>query len=54
MAGTFDNSAIGDWWSSSATGATTASGRYLLTGNRGVFRSSNNTAYGFSVRCLKD
>ena len=44
----------GYWWSSSATGATTASFRYLFTGDRGVYRSSLNKAYGFSVRCLKD
>ena len=44
----------GRWWSSSATGATTASIRYLPTGGRGVYRGSNNKADGFSVRCLKD
>ena len=46
----------GYWWSSSATGATTASHRYLYNSihNRGVYRSSHNKAYGFSVRCLKD
>jgi uncharacterized protein (TIGR02145 family) len=53
--GTFNNRASnGNWWSSSATGATTASNRKLNTGNRGVNRNSNNTANGFSVRCLKD
>jgi uncharacterized protein (TIGR02145 family) len=52
--GTFNNRASnGNWWSSSATGATTASNRNLNTGNRGVNRNSNNTANGFSVRCLK-
>jgi uncharacterized protein (TIGR02145 family) len=44
----------GDWWSSSATGASTASLRFLLTGRRGVYRDSNLTADGRSVRCLKD
>ncbi len=44
----------GDWWSSSATGATAASGRVLGTGVRGVYRFSSDKAYGFSVRCLKD
>jgi uncharacterized protein (TIGR02145 family) len=44
----------GYWWSSSATGATTAIYRYLYTGYRGVFRVSSSKAYGFSVRCLKD
>jgi uncharacterized protein (TIGR02145 family) len=44
----------GYWCSSSATGATTASSRHLLTGGRGVGRFINNKAIGFSVRCLKD
>jgi uncharacterized protein (TIGR02145 family) len=44
----------GYWWSSSATGATTASYRNLGTGGRGVSRFSLNKAFGFSVRCLKD
>jgi uncharacterized protein (TIGR02145 family) len=53
--GTFDNrTSLGYWWSSSATGATTASFRNLFTGNRGVARYSNSKAHGFSVRCLKD
>ena len=47
-------SSSGYWWSSSATGATTASLRGLTTGYRGVGRNGNNKAYGFSVRCLKD
>ena len=42
------------WWSSSATGATTAIGRELVTGIPGVFRYSSNKANGFSARCLKD
>jgi uncharacterized protein (TIGR02145 family) len=53
--GTFTNrSSLGYWWSSSATGTTTASYRHLYTGVRGVARVSSNKAYGFSVRCLKD
>ncbi|GAF68314.1 unnamed protein product, partial [marine sediment metagenome] len=53
--GSFDNrTSIGLWWSSSATGATTASNRSLRTGPRGVHRTSDNEAFGFSVRCLKD
>jgi uncharacterized protein (TIGR02145 family) len=52
--GTFsDRTSVGDWWSSSATGAN-ASSRFLATGGRGVYRGSYNKAYGFSVRCLKD
>jgi uncharacterized protein (TIGR02145 family) len=50
--GTFANrTSIGYWWSSSATGATL---RALNTGGRGVYRASASTAFGFSVRCLKD
>ena len=41
-------------WSSSAVSATTASGRRLDTGDRGVYRYSFPKAHGFSVRCLKD
>ena len=53
--GTFNNRGNnGNWWSSSATGSTTAINRNLNTGNRGVNRNSNNKANGFSVRCLKD
>ena len=53
--GTFyDRASRGSWWSSSATGATTAIYRYVATGYRGVYRNSYNKAYGFSVRCLKD
>lgn len=53
--GTFDGRASGGyWWSSSATGATTAIFRVVYTGYRGVLRSSSLKAYGFSVRCLKD
>jgi len=52
--GPFDTrTSIGYWWSSSAIGAD-ASVRYLGTGNRGVVRTSNPKALGFSVRCLKD
>ena len=53
--GTFGNRGTsGSWWSSSATGATTAINRNLSTGNRGVYRYSNRKASGLSVRCLKD
>ena len=53
--GTFnDRASVGHWWSSSATGATTAIARYVRTGDRGVNRSSRAKANGFSVRCLKD
>ncbi len=53
--GTFNNRTTNaNWWSSSATGATTAINRELNTGNRGVNRNSNNKANGFSARCLKD
>ena len=53
--GTFSNrTSSGLWWSSSATGASSASFRYLYSGSRGVYRFSFNKAYGFSVRCLKD
>ena len=53
--GTFvKRSSLGGWWSSSATGAATASGRNLNTGYRGVARGSGNKAFGLSVRCLKD
>jgi uncharacterized protein (TIGR02145 family) len=50
----FSRTSIGYWWSSSATGATSASRRLLNTGRRGVHRFSVNKAGGFSVRCLKD
>jgi uncharacterized protein (TIGR02145 family) len=53
--GAYENrTSHGYWWSSSATGATTASRRLLYTGNRGVNRNSNDKVNGFSVRCLKD
>jgi uncharacterized protein (TIGR02145 family) len=54
--GTFLNrTSSSDWWSSSASGATTASLRYLYTGYRGVGRSSSVIkASGCPVRCLKD
>ena len=53
--GTFNNrTSNGNWWSSSATGATTARDRGLYTGFRGAGRGSLNKALGFSVRCLKD
>ena len=53
--GTFiDRTFNGLWWSSSATGATTASARNLYAGSRGVNRNCLSKAYGFSVRCLKD
>ena len=53
--GTFGHrSSGGVWWSSSATGATTAGSRSLDTGTRGVRRLSDPKAFGFSVRCLKD
>jgi uncharacterized protein (TIGR02145 family) len=53
--GTFINRAsYGSWWSSSATGATSAIARTLVTGFRGVFRFSDVKAIGLSVRCLKD
>ncbi len=53
--GTFSTrSSLGGWWSSSATGTTTASYRGLYAGYRGVDRVSLNKAYGFSVRCLQD
>ena len=42
------------YWTSSATGTTTAINRGMSSGLRGVPRDSNNKAYGFSVRCLKD
>lgn len=53
--GTFlSRTSYGYWWSSSATGASTAISRDLNTGFRGVSRYSLNKAFGFSVRCLKD
>jgi uncharacterized protein (TIGR02145 family) len=53
--GTFISRASYDiWGSSSATGATAVILRYLNTGLRGVVRSNNFKALGFSVRCLKD
>lgn len=53
--GTYINrSSDGYWWSSSATGAATASFRHLGTGLRGLYRNSSNKTTGFSVRCLKD
>jgi uncharacterized protein (TIGR02145 family) len=53
--GTFSSRAFyGNWWSSSATGATTAIYRSLYPGDRGVSRVSIVKAFGFSVRCLKD
>ena len=42
------------WWSSSAASATTAFDRELNTSFTGVYRNTNNKAYSFSVRCLKD
>jgi uncharacterized protein (TIGR02145 family) len=53
--GSFNNrTANGNWWSSSASGASNAFNRELNTGNAGVNRNANNKAYGFSVRCIKD
>jgi uncharacterized protein (TIGR02145 family) len=53
--GTFSGrSSLGYWWSSSASGATTAIGRVLGAGARGASRGSHLKAFGFSVRCLKD
>jgi uncharacterized protein (TIGR02145 family) len=53
--GSFNNrTSDGFWWSSSASGATTAIVRVLNSGYRGAYRNSFNNAYGFSVRCLKD
>jgi uncharacterized protein (TIGR02145 family) len=53
--GTFGNrGANGGWWSSSETSATSAQYRDLGSGQTGVYRNSNNKAYGVSVRCLKD
>jgi len=52
--GVFDARASdGHWWSSTA-GSTSAFGRVLRDGNRGVMRYSGSKAIGFSVRCLKD
>jgi uncharacterized protein (TIGR02145 family) len=41
-------------WSSSEASATNAWGRYLHSSQAGVLRRSDNNAFGFSVRCLKD
>jgi uncharacterized protein (TIGR02145 family) len=53
--GTFSfRGTYGFWWSSSETSASNAHFRHLHSSQAGVFRSSYNKAYGFSVRCLKD
>jgi len=44
----------GYWWSSSEYSGTFAWRRDLNCGNDQVFRSSNDKAFGFSVRCLKN
>jgi uncharacterized protein (TIGR02145 family) len=43
----------GVWWSSSPFG-TYAWFRYLSSGNSNVYRDSDLTRYGFSVRCVRD
>ena len=44
----------GFWWSSSEVSTTGTQRRFLASSEAGVFRSSINKAFGFSVRCLKD
>ena len=46
--------ADGYWWSSSETSASNAFDRALSSSQTGVSRYSDNKAFGFSVRCLKD
>jgi uncharacterized protein (TIGR02145 family) len=48
-----DLGSYGYWWSSSPDGAN-AWLRYLLSGYSGVNRTSFNSRYGFSVRCVRD
>jgi len=53
--GTFNlRGSNGSWWTSSETSATSARSRHLDSNQLGVNRSSNDKAFGFSVRCLKD
>lgn len=52
--GAFDGAGyLGGWWSSTESGSL-AYYRYLYYNAAGVYRSSNNKSYGFSVRCLRD
>jgi uncharacterized protein (TIGR02145 family) len=50
----FYEGSSGNWWSSSASGADFAWGRYLSSDDVNVFRSNNYQRYGFSVRCVRD
>jgi uncharacterized protein (TIGR02145 family) len=45
---------IGDWWSSTEYGTSTAWHRFLGSNDGSVSRSANDKANGFSVRCLRD
>ena len=51
--GDFDSQGGGSWWSSSPSG-TDAWYRFLYSGLSNVFRSTNDTRSGFSVRCVRD
>ncbi|MBI5217932.1 MAG: hypothetical protein HY958_03265 [Bacteroidia bacterium] len=44
----------GYWWSSTEYDATGAWRRHLYYDSTHVSRVTNNKAYGFSVRCLRD
>ena len=45
---------IGDFWSSTVDGTSNAWSRYLYYSYTDLFRSTDNKAIGFSVRCLKN
>lgn len=45
---------LGNWWSSSATSASSALNRRLFTSNIGSYRYSDLKGSGYSVRCLKN
>jgi len=47
-------SSYGYFWSSTESSASSACWRKLYSGNSTVGRSTDNKAFGFSVRCLKD
>lgn len=53
--GTFYSFGMGGyWWSLNETSTMFASNRYIRFGGKSFNRGSNNKAFGFSVRCLRD
>jgi uncharacterized protein (TIGR02145 family) len=52
--GFLDSGLYGYWWSSSASGSSSAWFRLLVYYNVYVNRSDSNSSNGFSARCLRD